>query len=196
MSAIGKRLIGGHVLEIWKPVIDYKSLYEVSSLGNIRVLTSGKSERWRNRKYPMKLLPVAWKGYLHISLSRDGKARQRRIGRLVLAAFREPCPAGCECAHLNGDRANNCLYNLAWVTPKENARHRILHGTSNRGERHGLSILTEKQVHEIRRLYRQEVQVQRYGVISDIARLFRVDRTTIQKIIDGKSWAWLKEVNL
>ena len=44
----------------------------------------------------------------------------RKVSRCVLLAFRgEPPAPDCVAAHLDGDKANNAISNLAWMTPKE-----------------------------------------------------------------------------
>lgn len=48
--------------------------------------------------------------------------------RLVLEAWVGPCPPGLECGHLNGMAGDDRLENLLWVTPEENAHHRMRHG--------------------------------------------------------------------
>lgn len=55
---------------------------------------------------------------------------------MVLRAFVGEPPAGHECRHLDGDRQNNALDNLAWGTRAENVADTIRHGRhSNRADR-------------------------------------------------------------
>ena len=60
----------------------------------------------------------------------DGRRRLYKVHRLVLEAFVGPCPEGQEARHLDGDRLNNALENLAWGTRSENAQDRTVHGTN------------------------------------------------------------------
>lgn len=50
-----------------------------------------------------------------------------------------PCPEGHQAAHLDGNKLNNHISNLAWVTPKENIRHNIVAGTYRGGHAYTLS---------------------------------------------------------
>lgn len=87
-----------------------------------------------------------------------------------------------EAAHLCGKGHEGCVNrkHLAWKTRAENEADKLVHGTSNRGERHKLTKLTEAQVFEIREA--QETK-------AAIARRFGVSRTTINRILNRITWA-------
>jgi hypothetical protein len=53
-------------------------------------------------------------GYLSVGLSRNSKQRAFYVHRLVAEAFLGPRPAGKETMHLNGDRTDNRVANLAY----------------------------------------------------------------------------------
>src|SRR5215471_1608313 len=61
------------------------------------------------------------KGYRHVVLNNCHPRRCVFVHRLILEAFVGPCPKGMEARHLNGDRQDNRLVNLAWGTRLENA---------------------------------------------------------------------------
>lgn len=116
-----------------------------------------------------------------------GQGRHRKVSRLVCSAFHGPAPSTRHhAAHINGDSLDNRPENLAWKAPAENEADKVLHGTSNRGERQGRSKLAADQIHEIRRTYRaggvyQTTLAERYGVA----------QSQISVIVNGKQWAWL-----
>lgn len=65
------------------------------------------------------------RGYRVISLFRDGVQFQTTVHRLVATAF-IPNPEGLpEVNHIDGDKSNNCVTNLEWVTKSENAQHAV-----------------------------------------------------------------------
>lgn len=71
-------------------------------------------------------------GYRVVSLPDGDNWRRLFIHRLVLTTFMGPCPEGHQGAHWNGDRADNRLANLRWVTAAENAADRERHGNTPR----------------------------------------------------------------
>lgn len=121
-------------------------------------------------------------GYLRVVLAQSSIRKYYRVHRLVLEAFVGPRPDGMMCRHLDGDRQNNRLDNLAWGTNAENQADRIAHGTSNRGANAPANVLTERQVLQIFRDPRPT---------RTIASDYSVNAETVRKIKAGKTWAWL-----
>lgn len=121
--------------EQWKPVVGYGN-YEISSLGRVR----------RRGKY-LSLFLV--KGYLafNVSLARTMR-KSLRVHREVARAF---LPGGEGLVrHLNGDRMDNQLENLAWGTYEDNEADKARHGRTLKGEHHHQHKLTAAQVVQIR----------------------------------------------
>lgn len=52
----------------------------------------------------------------------DEPGNRHFVHRLVLTAFRGPCPTGKEGCHNDGDHTNNQLRNLRWDTHRNNQR--------------------------------------------------------------------------
>jgi hypothetical protein len=111
----------------WRPVVGFEGSYEVSSLGGLRSLdrlsTDGRCLHGRFMRHASS----GKYGYPQTMLRKDGKSHLRRIHRLVLEAFVGPCPDGMWARHLNGDRNDSRLKNLAWGTPSENGADRAEH---------------------------------------------------------------------
>ena len=85
-------------------------------------------------------------GYCVLALRHAGSTYRRMVNRMVLEGFLGPAPPGTEAAHLNGVRDDNRLENLAWKTPKENAKDKEIHGTHRRGEDCPYALMTEADV--------------------------------------------------
>ncbi len=102
--------------------------------------------------------------------------------RLVLEAFVGPCPEGMQCRHLDGNRSNNHIDNLAWGTPKENCADRGRHGNDYIGEGNPNAKLKEKDIPVIRKLA-QEGMYQR-----EIGKKFGVGRRAIGAVLLGHKW--------
>ena len=100
-------------MEEWKDVDGYCGLYQVSSNGRVkrgdRIL---KNQTCTNR-------------YLAVSLSKNGKVKQFRIHRLVALAFIGKENNKEQVNHKDGNRKNNCVDNLEWVTCSENHSHAV-----------------------------------------------------------------------
>lgn len=121
-------------------------------------------------------------GYLYVILSGLNGRKLLCIHTLVLEAFVGPRPAGLECRHLDGNNKNNRLENLCWGTVTENRHDRILHGTSNQGERCNTAKLTEGDVRLIRK---RAANGERQRAI---AKDFPVDWTTVGNVVRRQTW--------
>jgi len=121
-------------------------------------------------------------GYTAIRLSGDS-LRFRRVHRLVLEAFVGPCPPRSEGLHRDGNNGNNKLSNLRWGTRSENEMDKVLHGRSNRGERHPMARLTSASVRDIKRLRESGL------TLSSLADCYSVGVATVDDIVKGRTWA-------
>lgn len=99
--------------EEWKPVVDYETLYEVSSLGKVRSLRSGKLLKYS----------LGTTGYQQVNLRKDSKPRTMLVHRLVAQAFLSNPNSLPQVNHIDENKANNSIENLEWCTSKHNANH-------------------------------------------------------------------------
>lgn len=182
--------------EIWKPVAGYEGLYEVSDQGRVRTIGRTvnrfykRTKRFRPTNYKSKLIYIGKNpvnGYLACVLHRKRKGRGFSIHRLVMTSFIGPRPEGYEVGHRNGNKMDNRLENLRYITPLENSAEKHLHGTMARGERQGHAKLTEAQVQDIK----TTLNGRTHGY-QPLARKYGVNWVTIADIAKGRSWAWLK----
>lgn len=60
------------------------------------------------------------KGYVYVSLSKNSVSKSYKIHRLVAEAFIPNPDNKPQVEHIDTHRDNNCVWNLRWVTPKEN----------------------------------------------------------------------------
>lgn len=172
--------------EIWKPIVGYDGLYEVSNRGRVKAvhsrngITSGKI---------LKAFPSP-NGYLQVTLydaSGHRKPLRCSVHCLVLEAFVGPRPERYQCRHLDGVRNNNILENLAWGTVSENHEDSKRHGTFVNGERNGHSKLTQKEVLEIRFLRDNGIACETIGG------MYGVDWSNVWLIGNRKSWKHVPE---
>lgn len=101
------------ISETFLSVPGYEGLYEVSNLGNIKSLRSGKLLKQASDKV----------GYKLVCLTKDGKSRGYGVHRLVALAFL-PNPENLpEVNHKDETHDNNCVENLEWISKKGNRNY-------------------------------------------------------------------------
>ena len=116
--------------EIWKPVVGWEELYEVSNLGNVRSLDRYVNQRNYKRFCKGTLLKIyKYKtGYGIVSLRDSGIQKQGKVHQLVMNAFNpNTSDKNLEINHIDGNTMNNKLDNLEWCTHKENLQHASKH---------------------------------------------------------------------
>ena len=143
--------------------------YAVCSNGDIVSLKYGK----------VRLLkPDTDRGYKRVTFSNGDKAKKHSVHRLVASAFL-PNPENKPCVnHIDGDPSNNELSNLEWCTYSEN-------------EIHSYKVL--KKVNAIRKLTGNDIRYIRLtgvtgrgGNVSELAKYYKVHRTTILNVLKNK----------
>ena len=104
---------------IWKPVVGYEGVYEVSNTGLIRRVLQ------YNFNYPRVLKPIDTHGYYKVTLSKNNIKQQRTIHRIVAEAFL-PNPDNLEMVnHKDENGHNNNVDNLEWCTRAYNQLYSI-----------------------------------------------------------------------
>lgn len=117
----------------WKSIKGYEGLYEVSNDGRVRRLRFiNGSHNFEKIKECKQTLNTC--GYMTVNLCKNGKANTKRVHRLVANAFLGE--SDLQVDHIDGNKLNNRLDNLEYVTPKEN---------TNRAWKKGLAKNTKHQ---------------------------------------------------
>lgn len=98
-------------MEVWKDIAGYDGLYQISNKGRVR-----------NARSILKTF-VCGSGYSEIILTKNRKRKPKLIHRLVAEAFLLNPVGKREVNHKDGNKLNNDVGNLEWVTPSENQAH-------------------------------------------------------------------------
>ena len=108
---------------MWKPVIGYEGLYEVSDSGQVKSLPKmcGRSKRSEKE---LKTFINSF-GYFKVNLFKNSHGKQHSVHRLVAEAFLPNPNHLPEVNHKDGNKFNNRVENLEWCTHSENAKHAI-----------------------------------------------------------------------
>lgn len=166
-------------METWKPIAGYEGYYEVSNKGRVRSL--GRIKRNGRRANPRMLNPKKQhNGYLNVHLfDADGACKSFKIHRLVAAAFLSNPEGKAQVNHKDGNKANNFVENLEWMTASENQEH--AHKTL------GIPYAPTGLPSPHRKLNREQVEAIRRDLRSQstIARDYGVCQQTISNIKHG-----------
>ena len=131
-------------------------------------------------------------GYLCVGLHSKGKNKWSLVHRLVAQSFIELQPGRKHVNHIDSNKENNCIENLEWCTPKENLVHARRYG--------GLkNILKKAFVNNAKLSDRQvseAIELKRKSGLSNqsIACKYGVSRRSMDRIINGESYTWVKRL--
>lgn len=157
--------------EKWQSIPGFP-LYEASNLGRVRRI-------WANNRKSL-LNPFSRKGYMHISIYRNGKKHYRKVHRLVMSAFFGN--SDLEVNHKNGIKADNRIENLEYCSHLHNMQHASKSGLIRTDYRRGRIILTENQAKRVKALIAE-------GLCSKIiAKLTNVKIHNVRAVKAGISW--------
>lgn len=129
---------------LWEPVQGYDGMYEVSNTGMVRSiyreikLPNGICRTLQGRTIAIK---TNNDGYLFVSLSRNGEQETKYIHRAVAEAYIPNPDKLPQVNHLDGNKRNNNVDNLAWVTHQQNVKHCYDTGLcNNKGGNHTFAV--------------------------------------------------------
>jgi hypothetical protein len=172
------------LIEIYKDIPNYQGLYQASNWGNIKSLI----DKYGHKKEYI-LRPSSNCYYYHVILCKNGKQKTHRIHRLILETFVGPCPPGMECRHLDCNSKNNRLDNLLWGTRSDNRKDSIKNGTwfnpkpnDLRGENNPISKFKNKDILNMRKLYREGLTT------GEIGKIYNTSYKNIWRIVKNKRW--------
>lgn len=155
--------------EVWRPVVGYEGLYEVSNTGKVDALNYHHEKR-RDR---MKTR-IDKQGYVVVRLYKNGKVRNYFVHRLVAIAFIQNNKNLPQVNHKDENKQNNCIENLEWCDCKYNVNY----GTAkNRmAKKNGIPVIQLTLKGEI---------IAKYESISEAARALGIPDSSIWNVCHG-----------
>ena len=119
---------------MFKDVKGYEKYYEISSEGIVRSKDRTQTDpRGRTRTWKGKVLKpdIAQNGYYRVTFSIHKKKKQFYLHRLIATHFIDNPNNLPQVNHIDGNKLNNSINNLEWVTVQENTIHAYKHGLIN-----------------------------------------------------------------
>jgi hypothetical protein len=113
-------------MEVWKDIIGYDGLYQVSNFGNVRSLDrliDGRNGRFYMRKGSNLSTNTSGNNYVHVLLRINNKSKPFSVHRLVASHFIDNADNLPEVNHKDEIRKNNHVDNLEWCTRKYNVNY-------------------------------------------------------------------------
>lgn len=119
--------------ETWVHIPGFEGLYMISNIGRVKSLVRGKV-----KKEIIMKTPINKDGYMTVGFWKNSKAHLLKVHRLVAESFLKECYFhGASVNHKDGNKVNNNLENLEWVTPAQNSKHAKELGLYATGPRNG-----------------------------------------------------------
>lgn len=171
--------------EIWRNVKGFESHYEVSIYGRVRSKTRVVKDCKSTRVFKSKVLSpgVQSNNYLGVWLNKNSSSISRLVHHLVAETFIGPRPCGMDVDHINGDRTNNSIFNLRYLSVSKNRGLNSKHKDAKRPEKKGKTTrLTPELVLELREAYARGDNMKEH------ARRLGVSQSTVASATSGRSW--------
>ena len=117
--------------EIWKDVVGFENLYQVSNFGRVKRKkgeTIYKDGRIAHFSETVLKPTIFKKGYLMVYLSKNSIKKTKQVHRIVAEAFIANPENKETINHIDCNKLNNNVSNLEWMTNLENIQHSIENG--------------------------------------------------------------------
>ena len=156
--------------ELWLDIKGYEGFYKVSNTGKVYSYRRNKCLSQKSDK----------DGYKEVCLCVDEVRKYRRVHRLVAEAFipNENCLPIIN--HKDGDKTNNNVFNLEWITNYGNT----VHGINTNIEGRTLSSLTKEEMFILIDMYKSGYK--HYEISERFNLKKQKDSTVFKELSDGR----------
>lgn len=168
--------------EIWRNITGYEGYYQISNTGRVksmeRFVKSPSGGLLRLKERIRK--PSNVRGYWGVGLCKDNIKHGFLIHRLVALSFIPNPDNKKEVNHKDGNKQNNHVSNLEWVTSSENSKHDYRTGLQTP------TIKSGKDNHQAKKVIDIETGII-YGCIKDAAKEKQIKSRTLYAMLSGQN---------
>lgn len=107
--------------EEWTDIKDFEGLYQISSYGRVKSLP--KSGKGNNANPRILAIRVRHHGYNQTCLTKNKKQYYFYVHRIVAEHFVKGVNENFDVNHIDGDKLNNNISNLEWISHRDNIMH-------------------------------------------------------------------------
>ena len=172
--------------EIWKDIDGYEGIYQVSNMGQVRSCDRYVSIRNNHKRLIKGILlrqrKNARHGYCDVKLCLNSIYHTVMVHKLVANAFLNCCDKSLEINHIDGNKQNNAVYNLEFVTRKENIHHAIRIGLTKIGAESCRAVYSKSEINLMRTMWKSGVKR------SEICLKFKISASRLSSILLNKRY--------
>lgn len=150
---------------MWKKAKNWEDLYEVSIYGEVRNIKNKNIIKG----------DINSTGYRRVQMCRDGKVKKVFVHRLVAETFLNNYCEDLIVNHKDGNKLNNNISNLEWITRSENN----IHAYKNN--------LTQYEYNGEFKIEFLDNTVYTYNSFRECERLTGINKTSLRNWVNGKS---------
>lgn len=164
--------------EIWKDIIGYENIYQISNLGKVKSLARFANSKANGKfsvKEKIRKTTCTTAGYEYVVLSKNGTNKTLLVHRLVAQAF-IPNPDNYDCVnHKDEIKSNNTVSNLEWCSYTYNNTYKNINLRRN----------TDNVVRKIIQYDLDMNEIKRWNSISEASTYYNTFATNIIKCCKG-----------
>lgn len=169
----------------------YKHIVIDGNITDYLVTIYGNIISLKNNMYRILSPSISKKGYCYVCLKTKDGSNTYRVHRLVANAFISNPNNKPEVNHIDGNKLNNNVYNLEWVTHDENMKHasksNLMAHTC--GEKSGNSHYKTEQIHLVCKMLEDNNKS-----INEISEITKVSKMTILHIRHHRTWKHISKL--
>ena len=172
---------------MWKDIKGFEGIYQISDSGEVRSLPRYFKNHSKLQFLQGRILKpcICGKGYYRVCLCKDGVVHEVYIHRLVAEHYINNTNNCAVVNHIDGNKLNNKVDNLEWLTYSQNNQHAYDTSLKARGAGYYNSKLSEQDVREI-------LINGKYTTYQNIANKYNVSKATVRDVLNRKTWKYIE----